>query len=319
MSTTNLASSSQVSSDAELNMLHLELIYHWSNSLYKSFLLSGDGPSQIYADTCIKHGLRHPFLMRQILATSALHISIEHPDQRAFYHQHANQLQSEALAGFNATLQGLNESNIVAAFLVSSLIGTHVFCETFQFREATNNTFNSTLDSLIGCINLLRGIRSVISDWWPSLCESEIGPVLLSAHEKRKAHEHVSTDMGALNRMVDAADIGIASREAYKETIQELETLFAAQSELDDQEASTSANMIFSWLVLAPKEYVELLSARRPEALVILSYYAVNLHYRSKFWAINDAGEFLIQGISLHLGRHWDQWLAWPRQVIATP
>ena len=318
MSTTSLVLSSQVGGDTELNMLHLELIHHWSNGLYKSFLLSGDSSSQIYVDTCIKHGLRHPFLMRQILATSALHISIERPDQRAFYHQHANQLQSDALAGFNTILQGLDESNILAAFLVSSLIGTHVFCETFLFREATHDTFNSTLDSLIGCINLLRGIRSIISDWWSFLCESELGSVLMSANEQRDAYKQASNEIGVLNQMVDAADIGIPSREAYKKTIQELEKVFAAQSQLDDLQASTSANMVFSWLVLVPKEFVELLSARRPEALVILSYYAVVLHHRRKFWAINDAGEYLIPGIGSHLGRHWDQWLAWPRQVIAT-
>jgi len=280
--------------------------------------MSTDGPDRTYSDTCINHGLRHSFLMRQILATSALHLSILRQDQRAFYHQHATQLQSEALAGYNAILQDLNETNIVAAFLVSSLIGMHVFCDTFLVREDTEHTFNSTLDSLIGCTNLLRGIRSVISDWWVFLCQSELSEILLSAGKKREAYTNAPVNLADLNKMVHAADIGTTSKEAYKEAVRQLEVVFAAQADMENPEASTSANMIFSWLVLVPKEYVELLSARRPEALVILSYYAVNLHYRKGFWAINDAGRFLIEGISSHLGRHWDQWLAWPRQVAST-
>jgi len=318
-STVNVFSPPQVLADSTLNMLHLELLHHWSYGFHDSFLLSSDDPYQKYSQTCITHGLRNPFLMRQILATSALHICITHPNQRVFYHQHATQLQSEALAGFNAILQGLNESNIVPAFLVSSLIAMHVFCDTFLFREESGASFNSVLDSLIGCINLLRGVRSVIHTWWTFLCESELGPILVSAQNKRHAHvERVPVNLAELNRMIDIADIGAASREAYKEAVLELENVFAAQTDLPELESRTSAQMIFAWLVIIPKGYVELLSARRPEALVILSYYAVNLHYRRKFWAINDAGSFLIQGISSHLGKHWEQWLAWPKQVIVT-
>ncbi|KAK5945287.1 hypothetical protein PMZ80_002491 [Knufia obscura] len=239
------------------------------------------------------------------------------PDQRAFYHQHATQLQSEALAGFNAILQALTESNIVAAFLVSSLIGMHVFCDIFLFRVDSNHSFNSILDSLIGCINLLRGVRSVIDNWWDFLCKSELSPILVTAEMRRKAFmNEESVDLKDLNRMIDTADVGVASKEAYKQAVKELEHVFAAQPDLRELESSPSAHIIFAWLVTVPKEYVDLLSARRPEALVILSYYAANLHYRRKFWAINDAGEYLIHNISSHLGKHWEQWLAWPQQLL---
>lgn len=254
--------------------------------------------------------------MRQILATSALHLSILRQDKRAFYHQHATQLQSEALAGYNAALQDLNESNIVAAFLVSTLIGMHVFCDTFLIREETQPGFNSTLDSLVGSINLLRGICHLMKDWWTFLCQSELSDMLLSASKKWKGYVEVPVALADLNRMIDTADVGTSTKEAYRQAVRELETVFALQADGAAPEASTSSNMIFSWLVVVPKEYVELLSARQPEALIILSYYAVTLHYRKGFWAINDAGRFLIEGISSHLGGHWDQWLGWPRQTV---
>lgn len=316
--TNNGLSPTLVASDTTLNMLHLELLHHWSSGLTQGFLPPSNDSYQLYSEACIRHGLRHPFLMRQILATSALQISIMRSDQRAFYHQHATQLQSEALAGFNAILQALTESNIVAAFLVSSLIGMHVFCDIFLFRVDSNHNFNSILDSLIGCINLLRGVRSVIDNWWDFLCKSELSPILVTAEMRRNAFmDEESVDLKDLNRMIDTADVGVASKEAYKQAVKELEHVFAAQPDLRELESSPSAHIIFAWLVIVPKEYVDLLSARRPEALVILSYYAANLHYRRRFWAINDAGEYLIQNISSHLGKHWEQWLAWPQQVAS--
>lgn len=294
-------------------MLHLELMYWWSTELHKSFLMSNTSP-ETYADTCIRHGLRFPFLMRQILATSALNMSLIKPEQRNFYHQHATQLQSEALAAFNSILESLNESNILPAFLASSLIGIHVFCDTFSFRD---NNFNNTLDSLLSCIHLIRGVRSIIGGWWEYLISSELSPILIIAHENRQRMLDKHYPLDDLEKLIRNTDISTASREVYAEVIKELAPLFASQAELSEPDAAQSANMIFAWLVTVPKEYVDLLSARRPEALIILSYYAVILHQRRGFWAIGDAGRFLVDAIGVHLGQHWDQWLVWPRSMIS--
>lgn len=297
---------------SSLNMLHLELLYHWSGGLYKSFLMT-QADTKVYADVCMRHGLQFPFLMRQILATSALSLSLWKPEQRDYYHQHAVQLQSEALVGFNAAVPDLSEDNIVAAFLVSSLIGLHSFCETFSFRDGQ---FNSTLDAFIGCIHLLRGIRSVIGGWWSFLLASELNPVLSLAHGVRERSQTSASQLSSLRDLIETADIGPNSKQAYEKTIEELEQVYASQPEIPDPETGASANMIFGWLVLVPREFVELVAQRRPEALIILAYYAVVLHRRKQFWAINDAGSFLMSGIRAHLGKHWEHWLEWPNLHI---
>lgn len=295
-----------------LNMLHLELLYHWSGGLYKSFLLS-QADTKLYADVCMKHGLQFPFLMRQILATSALSMSLWKPEQREYYHQHAVQLQSEALVGFNATVPDLGESNIVAAFLVSSLIGLHSFCETFSFRDGD---FNNTLDAFVGCVHLLRGIRSIIGGWWSFLLSSELNPVLSLAHGVREKSMKQPSQLNSLRELIHNADIGTTSQQAYESTIDELEQVYSAQTDVGDPQNGASANMIFGWLVVVPREYVDLVAQRRPEALIILAYYAVILHRRKQFWAINDAGQFLMSGIRAHLGKHWEQCLEWPNSHI---
>jgi len=252
--------------------------------------------------------------MQQILATSALHLSIARPNQKALYHHHATQLQADALAKFNTMLGKLNESNIVAAFLFSSLVGLHVFCQTFSSYQTD---FNQLLDSMISCINLLRGVRSVITGWWPYLLSTDLNPLLQTAAERRDAATDKPYPLNDLEELIAGADIGNASRQAYEESIKELATGFAEQAQLSRDEKTTSANMIFAWPVTVPKEYVDLLSQRRPEALIILSYYAVLLHHRKEFWAVGDAGKYLVEGISSHLGKHWDKWLTWPKSATS--
>lgn len=297
---------------SDLNLLHLELLHWWSSGQYKSYIFSGDVP-EIYASTCIHYGLKFPFLMRQILSTSALNLSIVRPEQREFYHRHASQLQSEAAAEFNSIILKLDETNILPAFLVSSLIGLHNFTDTFTFRE---DNFSRTLDGLLGCIHLMRGIKSIISGWWEVLLESDLKPMLTSATTKRRTGRSIAHRFDDLNKLVREADISTATRSMYEEAIKKLGDLMGAQMELNDVQISESSNMIFAWLVVVPQGYVDNLSARRPEALVILAYYAVVLHYRRSFWAVGDSGEYLINSISAHLGRHWDEYLAWPRSML---
>lgn len=251
--------------------------------------------------------------MRQILATSALSLSRKRPEQREFYHQHAVQLQAEALSGFNVAVSDLNESNIVAAFLVSSLVGVHSFCETFFFRD---DNFNTTLDAFIGCIHLLRGIRSIIGGWWPFLMSSELKPVLTAAQSVRDEIQQMPSKLNTLRKLIADADIGPASRQTYEKSIEELDPVFALESAIAGADGEVSANRIFGWLVLVPREYVDLLAQRRPEALILLAYYAVILHSRRKFWAIDDAGQFLMNGISAHLGKHWERWLEEPVSMM---
>ena len=47
-----------------------------------------------------------------------------------------------------------------------------------------------------------------------------------------------------------------------------------------DGEQEASSLGIFTWSVIVPEGYIDLLMNRKPEALAILSHYAVVLHHR---------------------------------------
>ncbi|KAL3429203.1 hypothetical protein BDV09DRAFT_190321 [Aspergillus tetrazonus] len=54
----------------------------------------------------------------------------------------------------------------------------------------------------------------------------------------------------------------------------------------------------------------------RPESLVILAYYATLFHRFRDFWLFGDSGAFIIQEVTRYLGSEWDDWMAWPNQVL---
>ncbi|EHK49339.1 hypothetical protein TRIATDRAFT_297937 [Trichoderma atroviride IMI 206040] len=69
--------------------------------------------------------------------------------------------------------------------------------------------------------------------------------------------------------------------------------------------------------MLVSARFGDMVRSRIPEALVILSFYAVLLHRHRSFWVFGDSGRFLIQSISTYLGTKWEQWLLWPNSQLA--
>jgi hypothetical protein len=67
-----------------------------------------------------------------------------------------------------------------------------------------------------------------------------------------------------------------------------------------------------------PHEFTKLLSQRRPEAIAIMGYWALLLHYSRALWHVADAGSYLLRSISQYLGQDWEPWLSWPLSMLAT-
>jgi hypothetical protein len=59
-----------------------------------------------------------------------------------------------------------------------------------------------------------------------------------------------------------------------------------------------------------------MLSQKKPEALVVLAYFAVQLHRCTGFWIVGGAGRFLLGAVGRYLGEEWGGWLEWPRGVV---
>jgi hypothetical protein len=300
----------QAEEQLSVNMHHLELLHHFSTETFKSSGMD-ELKAQISCQMIVKSGLSTPYLMHEILAFASLHLSILRPGQREFYAHQAAQLQTHAVSLFNRTKADITADNCIPMFFFSSILGVHVLCETLAFRD---DDFNAFLDRFINYIHLHRGVRAVAGQSWELLLQTELRPILEDGQRLPPIREGVRQECSELQTLIKFADLDPSSIKACQQAIVYLQGGIHAQRTLPGTEGG--ANMVYAWPVLVPAEYVDLLVQRRPEALIILAYYAVILHYHRELWAVGEAGRFLIQSVTTQLGTHWEKWLAWPNDVL---
>ena len=298
----------ELDSVSEVNMLHMELFYHFLSDTCKTFL-PGE-LAEIYCRSTTSCAIAYPFLMHTTLAVSAFHLSILRPSQQAYYKWLAVSYQAKALMNINTILDHVNADNCLAILLFSHQIGIHSFIDVFA-HASSEGPFHSFLDRLVHIIGLMRGIYAVISPWWDTLLTTQIGPILMKSQDSSKPGDETTR----LRERIEAAQLTEDNRNTYRQSIIGLQHQFDALHHISEDHLATPS-MVFAWLMRASSEFLRLLDERRPEPLVILAYYSVLLHRRRTSWVVSDAGRNLFVSISEHLGRWWEPWMEWPRREI---
>ncbi|KAL7912460.1 hypothetical protein GGI35DRAFT_440290 [Trichoderma velutinum] len=285
---------------------HLELLHHFeSRGLEETSMLPLPSSTRRVMMQC---ALANPFLMDQVLAISAAHLSTVHQGQRQAFSNKATELQTRALTLFNRSELAISTHNSCAWFLYASLLGLQVMFETFQ-----TNDFNSFLDQLGTYWPVHRGVHAVIQKTWPTIkniVEEIIGHKDFSG--ARGLGQRRPQECDDVISLIDECDLEESDKDVCLETIEILQWIF----ELHRISPKTRLQFTISWSILVPDRFGEMLRQRIPEALIILSFYAVLLHRLQHFWIFGNSGRFLIQSISAYLGTPWARWLVWPTEQL---
>ncbi|KAI3143923.1 transcriptional regulator family: Fungal Specific TF [Penicillium roqueforti] len=303
-------STSSIQPDPPVNMLHAELLYHLSTETLPS-LSKGENNLILLHKEVIGHALSAPYLMNELLALAALHLSIIREPQEELYRHHSAQLQNHALRMFHETDSELGMRPTVPAFIFSSMLGIHILCDTLVYRD---HDFQALLDRFVHYLRIHRGVRAVIGEDWNQIKETALKPILNEAEASLRNSTRDGQACSCLLELIKAARLGPSISETYEQAIEALQSsLNAAQSD----RAVDNINAVIAWPIIVSLEYTEMLVHRRPEALVILAHYAALLHSCRDLWVFGDGGSFLIQSIDRYLGPEWAEWLHWPNQVLA--
>ncbi|KAJ6114046.1 hypothetical protein N7523_007363 [Penicillium sp. IBT 18751x] len=293
-----------------VNMMHVELLHHFASEM-KSLFEADFNHAQVSSLDILGHCLSAPYLMNEVLALSSLHMSIIRPDLQQIYRHRAFHMQQHALAIFNAIKPELNKDSCLALFLFSSLLGVHMLCDTLVFRSGSFNTF---LDNFTQYIRLHQGVRAVTDGCWEFLRQTELAPLLNVADSFPGASTSISNEYQRLLKLVESAELGESITKTYHHAIMSLQRVTAAA--MSHSASRGNSHAIIAWPVIVGADYIDLLSSRQPEGLVILAHYAVLLHTRRDYWIVGDGGRYLIESISQLLGPAWETWLSWPNQSL---
>ena len=268
----------------------------------------------------LKNAFAYPFLLNELLAVSALHLSNRRPTQQSLYREEATRLQFQAMRLFNETIRDLNQQNIIPVVLFSSFLGVATFFETFHDRkyEASDWTF---FEKIVQSVKLLQGVRSIVDGWWEFLITSDIKDILEEPTTPNLSWKDEVVDRFEAFRVQILKSSGLDQTQVTvcDEAIEELtwiyKSAFGNESEgsLQPQAAVKHATR---WLIVVPPAYTELLVQRKPEALAILGYFAVILHKLRACWTVGEAGEQLLLVVEAHLEESWQAALLWPKSFI---
>ncbi|KAF6787621.1 C6 finger domain-containing protein [Colletotrichum sojae] len=300
------------------DLRHMELLFHFEHELGYEMGF-GEATREKYQRMSVREALRAPYLMDQLLALSAAHKSTLPGEDGMFYRAEATRLQTRALSHFNAARAGVSDDSILTSFLYSTLLGQQVLFDTFSLPPGGD--FATVLDKLVHCMNLHRGVRTIVSGSWMTLrahLEAHLGPdssAFVNSILVGMDAVPPGPECAGLLGLIDRSDLGDATRAACRESVEALQLMFDIQRDPSLTPGRRLAT-VQEWSIRVPTEYVNLLDQRRPEALVVLAYWGVLLHNVRQNWAYANAGRALVQAVSAHLGAYWSEWLVWPQRMI---
>ncbi|KZM28541.1 uncharacterized protein EKO05_0005987 [Ascochyta rabiei] len=308
--------------NSSLNIRHMELFSNFMLETMPGLDMNGIVDLGLMR-TVMPAILSTPYLLLQVPALSALHLSHTKPMQGISYHADATSLQIEALTSFDEHLGNINSENCDTILMFASLLGTHSLAEAVM---TSNSDADGFLDRFVTYLNLHRGVQTVTSQAWALLLQSKISPVLHHASTQLSLAASHTPEQAVLvteqlSRLLDDGEMSPESNTACRDAVSRLKLMYQADY-LEVQCPETKqrpSGLLSAWPVLLSAVYTDLLQKRQPEALIILCYYAVLLHQRRSVWFVGDSGRMLVVSITKSLGSYWRHWLDWPNQVTGDP
>lgn len=102
--------------------------------------------------------------------------------------------------------------------------------------------------------------------------------------------------------MVEAEhELEESDKEACRVVLRYLELGYDAVLD-EDEHPGDKYGMMFTWCMLAPKEYTALVAAKNVLALRILVQYARYLEYGEALWQVGGAGKYILEILGPHCG-----------------
>ncbi|KAI6774710.1 hypothetical protein HG530_001468 [Fusarium avenaceum] len=225
-------------------------LYHY---LLTNFAIISDDPDgEKVLSLTLDYALKAPYLMNQLLAIAALHLS-KPPAMRQPYHQLAVSLQTRALTSFNDIRQEISEETCIPLFLFSSLLGIHILCDTLQ---GPRENFSVFLDRFVNYLSIHRGVRPVTKQSWSTIRKSGLGPLFQRIEDVSPAIEGDMESIEILNKMIESNACPPNASEYHNAVLklQESLSLHATMRKFAEKETARSAGNIRTFCSLVALE-----------------------------------------------------------------
>lgn len=297
-----------------LNMLDLELFHNFSTSTALS--LSCDPIlKNLWRIKVPQIGLSHGFVMRGILALSAMHLAHFRPERRDFYVSHAALQHQLALREAAAVLPNVTTDNCTAIYIFSAI--------TCIYKLATPRKPGDFL--LVGepgiteWMSLFRGVRVIIESADEALSSGPLAPMFQAGRRRvqlRESHRIEDDHLSELRSLILRSTFDSRLAEVYARAIDELQKSFGRYHSPELPQQSYETSDVFVWIFEVSDEYLMLLREKAQEALTIFAYLCVLFKRLEHFWWMEGWSLHLMSGIYEALDEEHRLWIRWPIEEI---
>ncbi|KAI1622374.1 hypothetical protein EDD37DRAFT_470608 [Exophiala viscosa] len=301
----------------ELDITDLQLMHHFTSVVALNLANSQTAEAlALWQTHAVKLGFKHHFLLRGILAVAAFHWAYLHPEQKAEYDLIGTTHQSIALTDFQETLGHVDESNCHALFAFSCLLIVLAFASSTKDKP---RGFNS---DVLHWFYLLRGANSVLNLHSETIKASFLKPLLdeMGHIENAAAYTLPDTDqITKLFRLCASSDHDKETAQALDLAIHSLLSTFIQASLLKARNDGTILTT-FVWPINLPPKFLDLLSEKQPEAMVVLAHYCVLMYWgESKdqdTWFISGWARYMLETVKESVPEIWQEHLQWPQMMM---
>lgn len=301
----------------DLDVDDLQLMHHFSTVLAYDLANQQTGEAlALWQTHAVNLGFKHDFLLRGLLAVSALHQSYLYPHLKVEFDLRASTHQSIAIHSFQETLGNVNETNCHALFAFSCII------IVLSFASSSKDKASDFQTDVLHWLYLLRGCNEVLKLYREILRNSFLKPLLDELHY---AENHTAHNIEDIDRITDLFSLCSTTNlnddkersQACTLAIHALLSTFVQASILRSRGEGTVLAS-FVWSVNLPPKFLEMLSEKQPEALVILAHYCVLIYWGEiqDTWFLVGWARYMLDTIKELTPEEWHEHLRWPDGII---
>jgi hypothetical protein len=316
-------------------MLDLEFLHFYTTSTWYSI-----SSLKIFQHAFPEMAFTHPFLMHGILALSALHLAHLRPENSQVYIIASDAHHQQAIVGYRDALSSITPQNCHACAAFSLLLNVYAWASPDRPGSLFLNDEGEDGTSGVELITILRGGNAVMAAHRAVVSEGPLRPLyklwfgwnedqekfarlpsvasLLSRNDDSPILPHEDdARLEALAALWDPpnAHVDVQTAEVLSHTLRLLRRTFvvsSADNGIEDQQAT------LGWPIMIPEQFLGLVQARNPRALVLLAHYCLLLKRSDSRWWIEGKAETLLGRILKAVGEPWKDWIDWPLAEVGT-
>jgi hypothetical protein len=308
---------------ANFTMLDLELLHFWTTQSVQQFV-DFENCVELFRTPVVDMALEHAFLMHELLALSALHLSRLRPHKAAIYNQASDNHAATALALFQPEIANLTTKNCHACFAFSTILWVHAWAaqdlskpSTLFFPPKSGVQGNDSMT--IQWVKLHRGSHGISQTLYPVISTGPLEPLFspwkdLDEDRYDPLLENEKRQLGDLaEAWKNSPSIPDEKKEILDTTLKSLRRIF---SMLTYNLNISKLSVVMSWFSIISEEYLQILEQKMPEAMLLVFYYCVPLKKLEETWWMRGKAENLLNTVRTELGGGWERWTRWPIEQV---